>query len=307
MMMIMNESDLSRVDLNLLVTFTVLMQERHVTRTGGILKVSQAAVSASLRRLRRMLDDELFVRSRDGMVPTPKALEIAPRIKLALGELSRVLDSEPGFDPTLSSKAFTIAMSDDIEAHTLPLILQELERRQLKMTVIIRQANRHTIEGQLADGSTDLAIAAVPQMGGSYHQEQLFSSTYACVFDSARLGIPAPISLENYLSLRHLLVSFDGRRGLIDDLLEARGLGRAVAGSTSHFAGTITSLKAADVVVSLPRHAAAAIAEAANVTLSELPIPSPLFTVSMVWPLQREADPAHNWLRNFIRSILNPQ
>lgn len=198
-------------------------------------------------------------------------------------------------------------MSDDIEAHTLPLILQELERRQSKMTVIIRQANRHTIESQLSDGTTDLAIAAVPQMGGSYHQEQLFSSTYAGVFDSTRLGIPAPISLENYLSLRHLLVSFDGRRGLIDNLLEARGLRRTVAGSTSHFAGTITSLKAANVIVSLPRHAAAAIAEAADLTLSELPIPSPLFTVSMVWALQREADPAHNWLRNFIRSTLNPQ
>lgn len=306
-MMIMNENDLTRVDLNLLVTFTVLMQERHVTRTGEILKVSQGAVSASLRRLRRMLDDELFVRSKAGMIPTPKALEIAPRIKLALGELSRVLDGEPRFDPTQSSKAFTLAMSDDIEAHALPLILQELERRQLKISVIIRQANRQTIESQLADGSTDLAIAAVPHLGGSYHQEQLFSSTYACVFDSARLGIPAPISLENYLSLGHLLVSFDGRRGLVDDLLEARGLQRTVAGSTSHFAGTITSLKAADVLVSLPHHAAAAIADATDLTLSELPIPSPLFTVSMVWALQREADPGHNWLRNFIRSILNPQ
>ncbi|MEV7135866.1 LysR substrate-binding domain-containing protein [Arthrobacter sp. NPDC093128] len=121
----------------------------------------------------------------------------------------------------------------------------------------------------------------------SYHQEQLFSSTYACVFDSARLEIPAPISLENYLTLRHLLVSFDGRRGLIDDLQEARGLSRTVAGSTSHFSGTITSLKAADVLVSLPRFAASAIAQAADLTLSDLPIPSPLFTVSMVWVVAR--------------------
>lgn len=305
-MMNIDERDFRTVDLNLLVTFEVLMRERHVTRTAHALGISQAAASAALARLRRLFDDELFVRTRDGMAPTPKAREIAPRIRWALRELSAVLFEEPVFDPRESTRAFVLAMSDDVEAHLLPRLLRRLQAEELTVSVLVRQSNCYTVEALLTEGSVDLAIGALPGPAGSLHREELFSSGYACLYDGARLGLGSPLSLADYLHLPHLLVSYDGRRGIVDDLLEARGLRRRILGSTTHFSGALTPLRTADVVVTLPLHAAEAFAAATGLTLSDPPIPTPRFTVSMAWTPQREADPAQQWLRSVVRDTLGP-
>jgi LysR family transcriptional activator of mexEF-oprN operon len=302
--MTIDERDFRGVDLNLLVTFDVLMRERHVTRTAHVLGVSQAATSAALARLRRLFGDELFVRTRDGMLPTPKAKEIAPRIRWALRELSAVLVEEPVFDPADSTRTFVLAMSDDVEAHVLPQILRRLQAERLGVSVLVRQSNRYTVESLLTEGSIDLAVGALPGLGENFPREELFSSGYACLYDGARLGLGDPLSLEDYLRLPHLLISYDGRRGIVDDLLEARGLRRRIIGSTTHFAGALAPLKSAEVVVTLPRHAGKAFAGTAGLTLSEPPLPFPSFTVSMAWTPQRENDPAQQWLRGFVRACV---
>jgi len=304
-MMNIDERDFRRVDLNLLITFEVLMRERHVTHAAHALGISQAAASAALARLRRLFDDPLFTRTRDGMVPTPKAKEIAPRIRWALRELAGVLFEEPVFDPAESTRAFVLGMSDDVEAHLLPRILQRLQAEQLGVSVLVRQSNRYTAASLLTEGSVDLAIGALSGLGESFHREDLFDSGYACLYDGARLGLPSPLPLEDYLALPHLLVSYDGRRGIVDDLLEARGLRRRIIGSTTHFSGALTPLRTADVVVTLPRHAAEAFAAAAGLTLSDPPIATPRFTVSMAWTPQREDDPAQRWLRGLVRGCLS--
>ncbi|MCM3487437.1 LysR substrate-binding domain-containing protein [Kocuria rosea] len=303
-MMNIDERDFRRVDLNLLVTFEVLMRERHVTHTAHALGISQAAASAALARLRRLFADELFVRTKDGMAPTPKAQEIAPRIRWALRELSGVLFEEAAFDPADSDRVFVLAMSDDVEAHLLPRVLQHLQAEQLGVSVLVRQSNRYTVESLLAEGSVDLAIGALPGLPASFHREELFTSGYACLYDGHRLGLGTPLSLQDYLTLPHLLVSYDGRRGIVDELLEARRLRRRIIGSTTHFAGALTPLRTADVVVTLPHHAAAAFAAATALTLSEPPIPTPRFSVSMTWTPQRENDPAQQWLRGVVRACL---
>lgn len=304
-MMNIDERDFRGVDLNLLVTFEVLMRERHVTRTAHVLGISQAAASAALGRLRRLFDDELFIRTRDGMAPTPKAQEIAPRIRWALRELAGVLFEEAVFDPRVSTRTFVLAMSDDVEAHVLPPMLKRLQGQGLQVSVLVRQSNRYTVESLLTEGSVDLAIGALPGPAESFPREELFSSGYACLYDGERLGLDTPLSLEDYLALPHLLVSYDGRRGIVDDLLEGRGLRRRIIGSTTHFAGALTPLKTADVVVTLPRHAGQAFAAATGLTLSEPPITMPRFTVSMAWTPQRANDPAQQWLRGFVHDCLS--
>lgn len=304
-MMSIDERDFRAVDLNLLVTFEVLMRERHVTRTAHALGISQAAASAALARLRRLFDDELFTRTRDGMAPTPKATEIAPRIRWALRELSGVLFQEPVFDPAGSDRAFVLAMSDDVEAHVLPRMLHQLQAQGLGISVLVRQSNRYTVEALLTEGSVDLAIGALPGLPSSFHQEELFTSGYACLYDGARLGLSTPLGLADYLTMAHLLVSYDGRRGIVDELLEARRLRRRVIGSTTHFAGALTPLKTADVVVTLPHHAAAAFAAATGLSISEPPIPMPRSPISMAWTPQHHNDPAQHWLRDLIHHCLS--
>ena len=126
-------------------------------------------------------------------------------------------------------------MSDDVEAHVLPRMLEQLQAQELGVSVLVRQSNRYTVESLLTEGSVDLAIGALPGLAESFHQEGLFNSGYACLYDGDRLGLSTPLGLEDYLAMAHLLVSYDGRRGIVDDLLEARGLRRRIIGSTTHF------------------------------------------------------------------------
>src|ERR1700704_2154652 len=87
-----------RLDLNLLVVFDAVMQERSATRAAEKLNMSQPAVSHALGRLRAALRDELFVRTPDGMAPTPQAERLAPSVRQALADLGAALDGARPFE-----------------------------------------------------------------------------------------------------------------------------------------------------------------------------------------------------------------
>src|ERR1700755_1341961 len=95
----MNDAALRKMDLNLLLAFSVLMQERNVTRAAERLLVGQPGLSAALKRLRETLDDELFVRVGRGLQPTARALAIAPAIEAALESIEQAIRPPAAFDP----------------------------------------------------------------------------------------------------------------------------------------------------------------------------------------------------------------
>src|ERR1700743_1923417 len=112
-----NVANISRVDLNLLVVFQCLMTERSVTRTAAILHITQGAISSALKRLREQFNDELFVRTGAGMVPTRRALEVAPKVMEALSAVTAIMGKKPQFAAEKSRRIFNIALSDDIESY----------------------------------------------------------------------------------------------------------------------------------------------------------------------------------------------
>lgn len=297
------ETELRRADLNLMLIFAALMRERSVTRAAGRLRLSQAAVSAALGRLRRLFDDPLFVRAPGGMAPTPRAMAIAERVGPALHHLHDAIVGPATFEPARERRIFTLGMSDDIEAHIMPRLVRAVAAQCPGLSFVARQANRHVIARMLDEGDVDLGLAVAPVVGVEHRQEALFESGYLCVFDGSRLGLRAPISLAEYLAHPHVLVSFDGRRGIVDDLLDAQGLRRTVLTATTHFASVMVMLKSADAIATIPAHAATAFARVCGLTVSPPPIAMPNFVVSQVWHAGRSADPAITWLRRRIRAL----
>src|SRR6202043_4199039 len=99
------------IDLNLLVVFDAVMQERNVTRAGERIGLSQPAMSHALSRLRYMLKDDLFVRTPEGMVPTPRAEMLAQPLRNALSEMQLALEPA-AFDPAASDRRFSIAVNN---------------------------------------------------------------------------------------------------------------------------------------------------------------------------------------------------
>ena len=116
---------LIRTDLNLLVALQILLEERNVTRAAERLSVSQPALSKTLQKLRDSFEDELFTRTAHGLVPTPRAEELAHELPALLESVERVLGDE-GFDPATFDGSFKILLPPILSEALLPGLMAEL-------------------------------------------------------------------------------------------------------------------------------------------------------------------------------------
>ena len=149
---------LSDIDLNLFVVLDAIYTEGNLTRAGEIIGITQPAVSNSLSRLRTLFDDPLFVRTADGMIPTPVAQNIIGSVRQALDLVrSSVQDSEH-FDPLKSEKRFRISANDLTEAIQIPPLVRQLKEAAPRVAIECYQVRRRDLNIELASGNLDLAI-----------------------------------------------------------------------------------------------------------------------------------------------------
>src|SRR5262245_23131608 len=132
-------NDLSRVDLNLLILFETVREERHVGRAAQRLNLTPSAVSHGLGRLRQLLNDPLFLRTPKGVVPTARATELATPITDILARVRSVISTAAPFDPTRSTRRFTLGASDAASAVFLPPLLAGLRQAAPGIEISLRQ------------------------------------------------------------------------------------------------------------------------------------------------------------------------
>lgn len=298
-----NTVDLRRVDLNLLVVFQVLCQERHVTRAALKLNLSQSAVSSALARLRTLFDDPLFVRTRAGMTPTPKALAISARVAPTLASIVDLIFDDVAFDPQRTTRVFHLAMSDDLEMVFAPWLMAQKLAEGWTVEFAIHQTNSTLWRESLADPRVDVVIcgARPEQQSASYLSEPLLSGRYLCLFDERALGASQPITQQQYLSADHVRVSFDLQRGWVDEQMAALGFTRKTLCTISHFAGLGALLQGVSAIATIPEHAARAIADVAGLSTSPVPIDSPRFSVSAIWSTRADSSAENAWLRGILK------
>ncbi|HYE36465.1 LysR family transcriptional regulator [Methylocaldum sp.] len=303
-----NEIDFRKADLNLLPVFSALLKERSVTRAASRLYLGQPAVSAALVRLREMFKDELFVRTAKGMEPTARALELAEQLAPALEIIHREMFGAPRFDPATAERTFRLGMPDSIEVGLSPSLIECIQREAPGVRVAIRLAGHEQGAKLLDNKEMDLGISRFTNVASWHRQENLYREGYVCLFDGARLGIQAPIGMEDYLALPHLLMSFSGDfEGVVDEALARRKLRRRVLFSTTRFSALPFILKETDAIATLPASMARRCAKAFNLTLSPTPIEIETFTISMLWHARHDRDPGHIWLREAVKSIVQLQ
>ena len=149
---------LSDVDLNLFVVFDAIYTEGNLTRAGEIIGITQPAVSNSLSRLRSLFDDPLFVRTADGMVPTPVAQNIIGAIRQALGLIRSSVQESESFDPAVSDKRFRVSNGDLNQATLLPRLFRSMKKIAPNIAIDCYQVHRRDMGIELASGNLDLAI-----------------------------------------------------------------------------------------------------------------------------------------------------
>ena len=301
--MAIDHINLSRIDLNLLVAFDALLTERSVTKAAARVGLGQSAMSHNLARLRQLFDDELFVRSPEGMRPTPRALALADRVRVTLSDIEALVTRADEFDPANTERTFRIALPDSGEM----LIGAKLLAIGCEEAPGIRFRFYSTDERQLLDeidaDNIDLGIGIGTFPDGQVHHKHrlLVTDTYLCMFNAKKVGLKPPISLEDYVRLPHVLTSLrKGERGVVDDALEKIALSRKVALTTSRFVAVPFLVAGAPVVTTMHARLARIFARELGLVLSRVPVELPEVTISMLWHASYDGDPGHEWLRKAI-------
>jgi DNA-binding transcriptional LysR family regulator len=291
------------VDLNLLTSLDVLLEEKNVTRAARRLGVSQPAVSHNLRRLRELLGDPLLVRTPGGMQATPRAIELRPAVRAALDAAEAVLQAARPFDPARAERTFVLAMADQVAFQLLPSLIQRIGVAAPGITLRQRPLPVD-VTAALADGELELAIGVFDDSPAGVRQDALWAETFACVVRRDSPAARGRFDVARYLARPHLLVAPRGRPGsAIDDLLARHHLQRRIAVVVPHFLVAPAIVAASDLVWTAPSGLAHAFAALHPLAVRAPPLALPGFSIAMRWHLRLDRDPGLAWLRGMLREI----
>jgi DNA-binding transcriptional LysR family regulator len=279
----MNEIDLSRADLNLLVLFEIVLEERHVGRAAGRLNLSSSAVSHGLGRLRRLLNDPLFLRTPKGVVPTARATELAEPIADVLARVRSVVSTAEPFDAATSTRRFTIGAPDGVSGVILPPLIDHLQSIAPGIDISVREllpppgtrtfgrAWEPAFAG-LEARSMDIAIVPSGDVPVRFAKCTLYEEDFII---ASRAGHPfaREPSLERFCAMQHLLVSLSGdAHGFVDAILAKKGLSRRIALTVPNFMLALAVLAETDLIGALPRRLLAMHARRFGLTGTEPPL-----------------------------------
>ncbi|GAB7129170.1 LysR substrate-binding domain-containing protein [Silvimonas sp. JCM 19000] len=301
-MPVINENDFRRLDLNLLLVLHVLLQERNVTRAAARLFIGQPALSAALRRLRQVFDDDLLVRTSHGMVPTPRALALGQQIEPVLLSVQQALQQPADFEPAQAQRVFRLGLSDALEVALLPGIMQRINQQAPGVQIIVINADGQNAVQLLDAGQIDLAIGVFLQHPAWLQTSALFKWTFQCVYHPAQVPLSgAQIALDDYLAWPHVLTSFNGElQGVMDDYLAAQGRQRRVILSSRHFGASPLLVQQMAALTTVPSFVAQAWRQALGLAVCALPFAVPEYEVSQMWPATHARDAGHIWLRTLV-------
>ncbi len=303
----------NRLDLNLLRVFGAILDTRSVTVAATTLGLTQSAVSNQLARLREAFDDPLFVRTSEGMVPTPRALAIADPIRKSLVAIRFCLEEQLGFDPAASDRTFRIYMSDVGQMVFLPKLIERLAR-------IAPRVNIETVQvpaGRMRDialesGEVDLAMGYFEDFDGAFRQQMLFEERYVGMVRRGHPTIANKLEMQSFLDTPQLVYQPRGgghgaQEQAVDQAFASAGVTRRVAVRAAHAMGVTYILATTDLLVVVPSRLAAACRELADIAILSLPVDIPRFQVKQHWHERFHQDPGNAWLRSVVAELFQDQ
>jgi DNA-binding transcriptional LysR family regulator len=303
------------LDLNLLRVFDAVMAEQNLTRAAGRLAMTQPAVSNALRRLRDALHDELLIRTAHGVKPTPRAELLWPSVRRALAELEEAVTPEETFDLATAHTTFRMAMADATAALWLPSLVRSIEHEAPNLRIRMVPLTTREPRPILLRGDIDLAIGVFPgvvtqmtagQVSGvsPIRHDRLYSGHYVCVMRKNHPLAKIDLTIDNYCTANHLLVSFSGRaQGIVDETLAQLNRERRVLLTVNQFFTAGRVVASSDLIMVLPRHLITSTGISGALISKELPFTLPNVHLDMLWHERDARSPAHKWLRAHLTTL----
>jgi DNA-binding transcriptional LysR family regulator len=293
-----------RLDLNLLVVFDVVAQERSATRAAARLHMTQPAISHALGRLRSAVGDDLFVRTPDGMAPTPYAERLAGPIRGALETMRVALNGAAPFDPGSAEHNFVVAVDNRCALILAAPVAAAVAAEAPGVSFDLRPSGTLDVAERLDRGELDLALGGLAAPAERFSDQLLFGHGFAAL---VREGHPAAmdgmIGLRELASYPHLqLSSTTEDTGFLDIALARDGRKRRIALRAPLLAAA-AALECSDMVAVVSEMTARAFARTARLDVLRLPVETPSVATAMLWHRRLDDVPAHRWLRGLIRRV----
>jgi DNA-binding transcriptional LysR family regulator len=271
--------------------------------------MTQSAVSNALKRLRERFNDPLFVRTPNGMVPTPLATRLIEPIDEGLTKLNQAIDQSRSFDPTSSTHLFRIAMNDVGQVVLLPPLLSAARRvapRTRFETVEVSPANCRQL---LVDGRVDLAVGSWQPLGSGIYQQRLFEESYVALLSIDHPLKSETLSLDDYLAADHIVYRPSGASydALQDTLADLNVLDRRkVVLTAAHAMGLSSVVAGSSLLLSVPERLAQTMASPrTDLRIARLPFDVAPFPIKQQWHEQSQVDAGHQWLRRLVFELFN--
>ncbi len=303
----MSRVNLARVDLKLLGTLQVLLEECNVTRAAERLHVSQPAMSKSLQKLKSIFDDPLFERTAYGLIPTPKAEELAIKLPKLLEQFQQLIEGDR-FEPSTYTKPFRLASPQVISEHSLPAVVKQLTHKAPDARLIASDIPVDYLE-QLATGKLDFVIHRSAQRREDLLSFPLGHGNARCLMRRGHpLAKQQQFSVEDYLSFPHIQVYFPGMTdddtGIIDQILRDKQLSRHILFSTTHLTAALESLLTTDCLMVGPNSIALSGPYRDQVQALAFPdeLPFPALEFVLLQHTRTQNSQPHLWLREILLS-----
>lgn len=301
-----NLTKIRRLDCGLLIVFQELIRHHRTTTVAQHLNLTQPAVSHALARLREIFEDPLFIRRPNGLEPTQRALELAPRIEELIRLTQAALETGQAFTPAETARNFRIGGGDFMSALIAAPLLRLFEKEAPNASFVFRfSLGQEALDG-LARDEIDVAVGRFSTEQDDFISEHLYDEKYCVVARKNHPSISGSLDLSTYSDLGHVIIALrNDMEQFGDDLLKQHGIERRVVAAVPRFLTGLTLIAESDALMTVQRRLATRYAKAFKLQVLEVPYPTQPFPIVAVRRSLDKDDIATNWLVDKIRASAN--
>jgi DNA-binding transcriptional LysR family regulator len=294
---------MAKLNLDWLEIFIQIYNTQSVTRAASLLGIEQASASIALNKLRQHFDDRLFIRTGEGMVPTPRAKNIYPELMEALLLIERARGKPAVFLPKDAVRAFRICMTDISEIIILPKLMMHLQKTAPGLVVEAEKISNDCRQ-KLASGDVDLAVGFLPDLEAGFYQQALFQQDFVCLAAKNHPRVQGQLTQFQFSKENHIAVTVSSTgHVIVDKVLAKQKIERRIVLRVPSFLGVARIVAQTEFLVIVPRQLGMALAAQEHVQVLEPPLPLPHYKVKQHWHERFHLDAGSIWLRHTIAKL----
>lgn len=306
---------INTIDLNLLKVLHAIAFTGQITAAGDMIGLSQPAISHALKRLRGILDDELFVRSGKSLQMTDTCERLMPSVRRIVLECERVFTHSTIFDPTISETSFRIGMNDYFSVVLMPPLVERLGliAPQVKLQIVHMPRNlgpsqstkRSPVQTALDEGDIDIAVMTADRFPVRFACEPLFTEERVFITSKDNPANESEMTLEKILTMGHVKITSDpDRRGWIDEKLDGLKLSRHVVATVPHFSAAVAIVSKTHLIAVLPKSVALIFKDAFALSIHKSPFLNSQQSTSLISVRSRHKELPMQWVMNEIKNVV---